>query len=247
MNVMKKKVLLATVALFVLIAGVVSAASIWGSYKGYDIIRLTVDGKTIKATDAPAISFNNRTMVPIYMLSEAGINFSWDGETKTVNIKSPMDGDAQRIRSLARIANYYDTADELGGSIAGLSSLFEVVYGRYVNGTDLQYDIDDAFDGFNNQVNRYNDRLQLDDMAALEGKKIGIDTSDLTSFLNDYYTALEYFRASLDALEEISVYGNNQTRYTKYFDNASAGLKLAHNTSLSAYKKYLKYIDEATK
>lgn len=85
---MKKKVILLSLALMLLLTSVVSAAALWGQYKGYDVIRLTVGGKTIKATDAPAINFNSRTMIPIYMLKEAGINYSWDQSKRTVDIKS---------------------------------------------------------------------------------------------------------------------------------------------------------------
>lgn len=85
---MKKKVMLLSIALMLVLTGVVSAASIWGKYKGYDIIRITVDGKEVK-TDVPAFVFNNRTMVPVYLLKEAGISYSADGKTQTVDIKKP--------------------------------------------------------------------------------------------------------------------------------------------------------------
>lgn len=51
---MKKKVLLLIIASF-MITGVVSAASLWGTYKGNQIIRLTVDGNAVKVSDAPAV------------------------------------------------------------------------------------------------------------------------------------------------------------------------------------------------
>lgn len=85
---MKKKVMLLSIALMLVFAGVVSAASIWGQYKGFDIIRITVDGAPVK-TDVPAFVFNNRTMVPVYLLKEAGISYSADGKNQTVDIKKP--------------------------------------------------------------------------------------------------------------------------------------------------------------
>lgn len=74
--------------LLMFVTGVVSASGIWGSYKGNDIIRLTVNGKTIIVSkeDVPAISYDGRTMVPLYLLKYAGLGFSWDQATKTVNI-----------------------------------------------------------------------------------------------------------------------------------------------------------------
>lgn len=85
---MKKKIIGITIAGLLVLSGIVSAASLWGTYKGNDIIRLTVGGNPvkIKANDVPAFSFNNRTMIPINLLQQAGITYTYDQKTKTVNI-----------------------------------------------------------------------------------------------------------------------------------------------------------------
>lgn len=82
---MKRKILLIVVVSF-MIMGVVSAASLWGNYKGNQIIRLTVDGVPVKVSDAPAVSMDGRTMIPIYLLQQAGIQYTWDQKKQTVNI-----------------------------------------------------------------------------------------------------------------------------------------------------------------
>jgi S1-C subfamily serine protease len=84
---MKKKVLLLIIASF-MITGVVSAATLWGTYKGNQIIRISVDGVPVKVSDAPAVLMDGRTMIPIYLLNEAGIQYSWDQKNQTVNIVS---------------------------------------------------------------------------------------------------------------------------------------------------------------
>jgi len=84
---MKRKVLLFIIASF-MIMGVVNAASLWGTYKGSQIIRLTVDHQPVNVSDVPAISYNGRTMIPIYLLKEAGISYSWDAKSQTVNLVS---------------------------------------------------------------------------------------------------------------------------------------------------------------
>lgn len=84
---MKKKVILLSLALMLLLTGVVSAASLWGKYDGFNIIRITVDGKTIEG-DIPAMNYKGRTMVPIYMLKDAGVNYKWNGENQSVDITS---------------------------------------------------------------------------------------------------------------------------------------------------------------
>ncbi|MEX1031172.1 MAG: stalk domain-containing protein [Paenibacillaceae bacterium] len=55
-----------------------SAATLWGTYKGNQIIRISVDGVPVKVSDAPAVLMDGRTMIPIYLLNEAGIKYSWD-------------------------------------------------------------------------------------------------------------------------------------------------------------------------
>jgi len=89
-DIVKKKVLLIILSSF-LLTGVVSAASLWGSYKGNAIIRLTVDGVPTKVSDVPAINYNGRTMVPIYMLQQAGVEYTWDGKNQTVDVVTKKD------------------------------------------------------------------------------------------------------------------------------------------------------------
>jgi hypothetical protein len=84
----KKKIIGITVAASLLITGVVSATSMWGTYKGNDIIRITSNGAPLKSADVPAISYNGRTMIPINMLGQVGLQYSWDQKNKTVDVNS---------------------------------------------------------------------------------------------------------------------------------------------------------------
>ncbi|QHW33835.1 hypothetical protein GZH47_25580 [Paenibacillus rhizovicinus] len=87
---MKKKIILSFVVIMLLLTGVVSATSLYGKYKGYDIVRVKVDGKEVKSTSGvPAISFNGNTMVPVSMLAKAGVGVNWDANNRTVEITSP--------------------------------------------------------------------------------------------------------------------------------------------------------------
>ncbi len=87
---MKKKILITALMGSVLFGGIVGAAgsSIWGTYKGNEIVRLTVDGVPVKVSDVPAINYEGRTMIPIYLLQQAGIEYEWDQKNKTVNVKN---------------------------------------------------------------------------------------------------------------------------------------------------------------
>lgn len=112
--------------------GAVSAASFWGTYKGNPVVRLTVDGVPIKVSDVPAINYNNRTMIPIYLLKQAGIEYEWDGKNQSVNIISngaPPDEISDKKKLTAKeisklmdrvgLVEVYDSYGNLLGSASG--------------------------------------------------------------------------------------------------------------------------------
>ncbi|GIO13579.1 hypothetical protein J19TS2_31340 [Cohnella xylanilytica] len=100
---MKKKVALIVVA-SMLFGGAVSAASLWGTYKGNQIIRLTLNGSPVSVSDVPAVSLNGRTMIPIYLLKQAGVSYSWDQSKQTVDIKSGSSSSGSNNTSIDQIA-----------------------------------------------------------------------------------------------------------------------------------------------
>ena len=62
-----------------------------GTFEGFPIVRVLVDGEKI-VSDMPAINFHGRTMVPIRFVSRAlGYDVSWGAETDTASISSRLD------------------------------------------------------------------------------------------------------------------------------------------------------------
>ncbi|WP_256759222.1 S1C family serine protease [Cohnella sp. WQ 127256] len=82
---MKRKVFISFLALSFVYAGIVSAASLWGSYKGNPIVRVQVDG-TVHKNSVPAISLNNQTYVPLNALKKAGIKYNMDSNKQTLDL-----------------------------------------------------------------------------------------------------------------------------------------------------------------
>ncbi|MGB9867721.1 MAG: thermonuclease family protein [Bacillota bacterium] len=63
----------------------VALASV-GTYKGYPVARIAVDGREL-TTDVPAIIMDGRTLVPIRVVAEAlGVDIRWNAATWTVEI-----------------------------------------------------------------------------------------------------------------------------------------------------------------
>jgi hypothetical protein len=82
---MNKKVL-TIIVMFLCFAGVASASSINGDYKGNPIVNVKVNFKTVNP-DVPAMIIDGVTMVPLRAVTESmGGNAFWDEKTYTVNI-----------------------------------------------------------------------------------------------------------------------------------------------------------------
>ncbi|OPG91292.1 hypothetical protein B2I21_34915 [Chryseobacterium mucoviscidosis] len=84
---MKKKLLVVLFASMLFVSGV-SAASLWGTYKGNDIVRVQYNGSTVRYKDVPAMSYDGRVMIPVSMLKDLGVSYTWDQKNKTIALKS---------------------------------------------------------------------------------------------------------------------------------------------------------------
>lgn len=106
-----KKILL-VVIMFMLFAGVVSAASINGDYNGKPIVKVKSDGKVLAVEDAPAVIMDGRTMVPISMLRQIGLGVEWNAEEYSVDVTLPES--PVQINQLTTISQYVkDTKNEI--------------------------------------------------------------------------------------------------------------------------------------
>lgn len=84
-----KRKIAAVALLSLLVAGTVQASGINGDFNGNPIVKLKYNGQVLPIEDTPAIVFEGRTMVPIYMLKQLGVDVTWDQETYSVDVKMP--------------------------------------------------------------------------------------------------------------------------------------------------------------
>ncbi|GGH46258.1 hypothetical protein GCM10008014_08810 [Paenibacillus silvae] len=84
---MKKKLAIILFASLMFVSGV-SAASLWGTYKGNEIVRVLFNGNVVRYKDVPAISLNGRVMIPVSMLKDVGVSYTWDQINKTIILTS---------------------------------------------------------------------------------------------------------------------------------------------------------------
>jgi hypothetical protein len=83
-----KKIILVGI-MFMMFMGIVSASSKNGEYKGDSIIKVLSNGIELQSTDVPAVLHDGRTLVPLYMLKQIGIELTWDLEKYSVEVKLP--------------------------------------------------------------------------------------------------------------------------------------------------------------
>lgn len=93
---LRRAAIVLVAAVILVAAGTVFAAGIYGTYKGFNIVKVKVDGREVKG-DVPAVNLDGRTMVPLRFVSEAlGATADWDQASYTAIIRSK--GSAQGLR-----------------------------------------------------------------------------------------------------------------------------------------------------
>lgn len=241
---MKKKIITITVAASVLLSGVVSAASIWGTYKGNEVIRVTSNGVTLKTPDVPAISYNGRTMIPLNMLNQLGFGYTWDQNNKTVNvIKEATDNKAaltqvNQIKTNVKYADFFHNLETVGETFEILDNYYTFAATSISSGSTGSLDTLKKINGFlNDSINGYN---------SIQKESLQYSDGDISYILNDYYTAIDYFK-QMDV--HINKYYNSKT--SENFNNYLINKSKAHENydagrKLSA-RKYSDYIFYATK
>jgi hypothetical protein len=233
---MKKKIISLVIVASMMLTGVVSAANMWGSYKGNDIIRITSNGVSLKSTDVPAISYNGRTMIPINLLSQIGLNYNWDQKNKTVDILQNNTStlmSAESIKSNVKYADFFNDLDTLGDLLSGLSTGYSLAFSE-INNSNKTTQLSTMNTRLSEVINSYNNKLDIANSY--------VDDSVKTIF-SYYYSAIDRFKDADRFLSSYSVSKSNSD-FNSYLDNSSKGYDFAFSgkkLSISAYDKYIGY------
>lgn len=104
---MKKKIIVLT-AVLMLFAGVVSASSINGDYKGNPIVKVTSSGKQLETDEVPAMIYDGHTLVPISLLRQIGASVTWDQNTYNVDVKLNQPATSFSLNDIAKEAKNHN-------------------------------------------------------------------------------------------------------------------------------------------
>lgn len=253
-DVVKKKVLLMVVLCVFALTGVVSAASVWGTYKGNNILRLTVDGVPVKVSDVPAINYLGRTMIPIYLLQQAGIGYSWDAQNQTVNISKPSqqaqtqyinlaESERQSGRSLYLANNYGIFALTIRENLNALTIYSHRINGNSFNDTTQSdvigtYDFLSAkMDSYENEFDKFSSLISADDFNTISALK-----TESESILRKYKKTMDLF------VEADSFKGRDQSRSKTAFDKGVVEWRStwddASDLADTAFKTYIAGVND---
>lgn len=235
---MKKKII-TIVLVTMLFSSVVSAASLWGTYKGNDIIRLTVDGNPIKVTDVPAINYDNRTMIPIYLLGQAGINYTWDQANKTVHItKKDNKSSLNVVKGFVELANVHKALEDLGEELQQVKTSYDLAFLGIQMGDSNQ--LRTANSNLSNSINNYNNVIARADVINSTPKDAKIST-----IIQNYYDAIEKLKEMDSFLQQKTTI--NSVDINKFGNISSSAGTLMGSGLKSSRTQYSFYINLSMK
>jgi hypothetical protein len=231
---MKKKIA-AVLILSTLIAGTVSASSINGDYKGNPIVKVKSNGVVVPVEDTPAIVYNDRTMVPIYLLKSLGANVTWNQADYSVDVSiaSNSNQNTSYYKKMVSVMDCFvlseNTAEYIESIGRVLSSYFTNVNNNYSFRTS-SVELDDDFNKLSETVNE-NVRYLRDFSSSLE-------SSDTANKLRTHADLL------LSSLENLRLSKNNLIGWENY-RTADPNRSETHFTNYLEYSK-LSFNDTST-
>ncbi|SEF44885.1 copper amine oxidase N-terminal domain-containing protein [Paenibacillus sp. UNC499MF] len=196
---MKKKIIM-LVAAFSVFAGVVSASSINGVYKGNAIVKVTVNGSDVNS-EVPGINLDGTTMLPVRAVSEAlGAEVKWDQNTYTAEIET-----SPSLKSLDEIAkhlkNYNIHSVDYHTDGSGHTEFIVIYEGLFFMGNENKYN------EITKEIAKQAITLRTTDFifSDMLNQSIAGTTENARAFYNGKLTETQFFETLIrDNMEEES-------------------------------------------
>jgi len=230
----------------------VYASGIWESYKGRDIVRVLNDGDPIKTVDVPAINYDNRTLIPLSLLSELGLVYSWDNTNKTVNVTNSFNysnqvvqqdqsSDLQYVQFLFDIYDLFSEIQHHNEELSKVSVLLVAslsVLSNTSGGANLQnIDINQLRrDDINTRIVKHLKGLGESNINTENMENLKISINSFYSKLNTSKTKLDVYSVSKSQnlyTEIVSEFGEINSVYTEIKSIVNAEKEYYHNLIIS--------------
>jgi hypothetical protein len=249
---MKKFVLV--IVFFGILIGPVQASSINGDFNGNPIVKVKSNGNVLPTEDIPAIIYEGRTLVPIYMLRNLGANVQWNQSDYSVNVSIPVKDDNpthdekkdNQIKDYAKTADLYKKLQDTSAKTKEYGNTLSLSFHAKNNGgtspiTDSQLQ------------NKFYEIKSLADesIKTIENSMLtinGIDMSDLKKAMQLIKNSIEYYDLAKNYFITWEQQPNNSDQNSStiilYLSNEKAGLTMALDAENLSAKGYMENINK---
>lgn len=247
---MKVKVTVLTAIGSFLVCGIVSAGSLWGTFKGNPIIKVNVDGTSVNST-VPAINYSDKVMLPVSMLGDVdGITYNYDSANKTINIYSNANGSSKekeaQQKANAQYADFFIQISVIGESLNLIPDAIDNFMMNYVSNiasinTTGTYDKQASAEAGVNALKAYNDGINAYNQLLEKSKNFTYDPV-VNNILSNYKSALDEFKKMQDNMAK---FASTNGKDTSFKDNARYGRKLVsegRNLAMQRYQAYMAFL-----
>lgn len=253
---MKKKIGLLVAAGFILM-GTVSAASLWGSYKGNPVIKVNMAGTEVKYDKVPAFASGGQVMIPITTLKNLGVKYTYDSKKLTANItkpEDPVDADAVRAAPISWLQLYYTVSNDYWNlkeyDLQSSNRVYEI--GAIVDAVLANRDstvIQKLIDGQHTSADLY--KTNLDNLkkrvndTIVWAKENELDMTNMQSALTSLDKSRDLFDKALSSAESYYKFGRNKNYgddYIYYIDTANKERQNAYTLISNGIQEYFDLI-----
>jgi hypothetical protein len=250
---MKKKIA-AVLILSTLLVGTVYASSINGDYKGNPIVKVKSNGRVIPVEDTPAVIYDDRTMVPIYLLKSLGADVKWNQSDYSVDINLPIPSQANTdidlFRSYANIADLYRNIGTTSKHLKDYNQYLSLYFTgenwelqNRITENELSEQLDTYITVFNAVSNSYNNQKDI-------YQNFGIETAKTA--LQKNYDAIDQYKLAISSLGQWKTYRNTDTQksqngFNDYLKYRNTGFELSSQGESLSNDGYRKFMDAMKK
>ncbi len=203
-----KRIFFVTITLFLLVSSLASASSLNGVFEGNPIISVKTNGQDLKVEDVPAIIYKDRTMVPIYLLKQLGLDVAWNSNNYSVNLTLPQQSANPTKEELVvndhlLLVDTYHILSDLDEAMWKFVNTFE-----YYEKVDIPSNYTQILDeDYKNLMKQYNESVQLS-VKIIQSVK---SENKIDSIMKSQAKALDDVTQSKNLLSiQMSSQGNSQ-------------------------------------
>lgn len=251
------KKFIALVFVMCFVVGTVHASSINGDFEGNPIVKIKSNGVDIQVEDTPAVIYNGRTMVPVYMLKQLGMNVSWEQETYSVDVSlnenngnsdylNKIDGIKVNVLQVDNFTITENTAEYLREFDGTLSLYFSGASNNY-SSRFTSVEIEEQFNQMQETVNK-NNKIITDFIAQYSY----LDNAKLREQMDLILTSLENTKQSKNSLLQwdnlrYADPKKSELHFDSYLEYRSKAVADYQKVIRESHVEYLKVVDQILK